>query len=329
MRARKIFVLILSCFIALGAMAFASSVLAAPALPPRDNILFDMPLAQGCIGQPTIQYAYANPATIFSGQVTTLYWGLVGNANAAYLQFPNGHRQGIATPGAQQVNPTQTTTYYVVGVCGGNEQLWPIQVNVQSGPTCSGTPVLQGFSANPSTVTLGQSSTLAWGQVLNATYVQLSSQFEGGSGVASPGQVAVQPGQTTTYYLTAWCQGNTAQAQVTITVQSAAPPTPTPPPANPNSILEIQVAKESAQYKVTVKYYWNGEDAPAVVQSIGYTNGQKVTNAPTTALIAGFAKYAIQYLKIKSDASPPTNVTSCIVGSSGTELACKNVPAPK
>src|SRR5438045_9623285 len=49
----------------------------------------DMPPVQGC-RQTTVEYAYANPPVITAGQVTTLYWGRVLGARAAYLQFPNG-----------------------------------------------------------------------------------------------------------------------------------------------------------------------------------------------------------------------------------------------
>jgi hypothetical protein len=286
----------------------------------------NVPSTQSC-GTPTIQYAYANPATIYPGQVTTLYWGSVLGAQAAYLQYPNGNRQGIGTPGSQQVNPTQTTTYYIIGVCGSNEAQWPITVIVQGGPTCSGTPQLNGFTASPSSIAPGQGSTLSWGPVNNADYVQLSSQTNGGSGVPAPGSMVVYPNQTTTYYLTAWCQGNSAQAQVTITVNNAPPPTP-PPPTNANQITELTVEKVgSKQFKLTIKYFWNGEDSPASIQSTGSNaNGQVVTDRPTTGILAGYYKYVLQTLNNIGANGAVTSVTSCMVGNSGTDLVCKTVP---
>jgi hypothetical protein len=175
--------------------------------------------ATGCSGNPVIQYAYANPGVINVGQVATLYWGLVGNANAAYLQYPNGNREGIGTPGSKQVNPTQTSTYQIIGVCGANQVATPITVTVNNQPGCNGAPVISSFTASPTTVSRGQFSLLNWGLVSNASYVQLSSQNQGGSGVPTPGQISVAPAQTTTYYLTAWCQSNSVQQQVTVTVQ--------------------------------------------------------------------------------------------------------------
>ncbi len=312
-------------------------LLAAFALPvgaaqtaPDENGLRVSPLnraaAQSC-GAPTIQYAYANPATTYPGQVTTLYWGSVLGAQAAYLQYPDGHRVGIGTPGSQQVNPYQTSTYYVIGVCGSFQTQMPITVNVQGGPTCSGSPQLNGFSASPSVIAAGQGSTLSWGQVNNADSVQLSSQTNGGSGVPTPGSMVVYPKQTTTYYLTAWCQGSSVQAQVTITVNNA-PPTPTPPPENSNQIRSIQTEKlAKGELKVTVNYYWNGEDSPATIQSVAYnSSNQPVTNVGSTAIIAGYVKYVIQNLISVGGQGAMTKVTSCMVGKSGTDLTCLSVP---
>lgn len=316
---------------AIALVALGSTVLASPAGPLENEsrgAALSFPFAQSC-GTPSIQYAYANPVTIYPGQVTTLYWGSVLGAQAAYLQFPDGHREGIGTPGSRQVNPYQTSTYYIIGVCGPNQAQAPITVNVQGGPTCTGAPQLNGFTANPSAVSPGQGSTLSWGAVKNADYVQLSSQINGGSGVPTPGNMVVYPKQTTTYYLTAWCQGNSAQAQVTITVNNA-PPTPTPPPANANQIRGIQTEKTSkGELKVTVNYYWNGEDSPATIQSIAYnSSNQPVTNLASTGIIAGYVKYVIQSLTSVGGQGAMTKVTSCMVGRSGTDLACLSVPVP-
>jgi hypothetical protein len=281
------------------------------------------PDAQGCSGTPNIQYGYANPPNINAGQVTTLYWGLVGNANAAYLQYPNGHREGIGTPGSKQVNPTQNTTYLIVAVCGGNQQTLPITVNVNNSPGCNGQPQMNGFTANPSTVQRGQASTLSWGPVLNAQYVQLSSQNQGGSGVPAPGNIQVTPNQTTTYYLTAWCQSNTAQLQVTVNVSN---PPPTPPPASGNQITGINKnggISNSKQLVVTVNYFWNGQDAPATMQATAYNSaGQPVGRSNATRIDANRNFYA--NVTMKPYPAGMTSVTACMTGSSGTELVCQS-----
>lgn len=282
-----------------------------------------LPNAQGCSGTPTIQYAFANPAVTFPGQVTTLSWGLVGNASAAFLQFPDGRREGIGTPGTRQVNPTQTTTYFVIGVCGPNEIQFPITVTVQNTSTCNGTPQISSFNANPTSINNGQSSTLSWGLVGNADAVQLSSSAQGGSGVPSPGSVVVNPTQTTTYFLTAWCRGVSAQAQVVVTVNNPAPP---PPPASDNRITSIQFnggLSNATALVITANYFWNGQDAPAVLQGTAFNaGGQQVSQSNATRINPNVDFHA--NLNFRIDPQQVQRVNVCMIGSSGTELVCQS-----
>jgi hypothetical protein len=305
--------------------ALTQSVNAAPAPNSAARANFaGAPFAQGC-GEPTVQYAYANPPVINAGQVTTLYWGQVLGAQAAYLQHPNGHREGIGTPGSRQVNPTQTSTWYIVGVCGGNQVQVPITVTVNNSPGCNGTPQMNGFTASSPNIQRGQTSTLSWGPVLNAQYVQLSSQNQGGSGVPAPGNVSVTPNQTTTYYLTAWCQANTAQLQVTVNVSNAPPP---PPPAPGNAITGISKnggLSNANQLIITVNYFWNGQDAPANLRATAFNGaGQPVGQSNATRIDSNRNFYANLLFK----PYPPgvRSVTACIIGSSGTELVCQSAP---
>lgn len=281
------------------------------------------PNAQGCSGSPTLQFVTANPPITVPGQVSTISWGLVGNASAAFFQWPNGNRQGIGTPGSQQVNPTQTTTYFIVGQCGNNQVQWPITVTVQNTPSCNGTPQISSFTGNPTTINSGQSTTLSWGAVTNADSVQLSSTTQGGSGVPTPGSVVVNPTQTTTYFLTAWCQGVSAQAQVQITVNNPPPP---PPPSAGNSITSITKnggLTSSSSLVVSVGYFWNNEDAPATLQAtafngagnvVGTSNATRINPNQNLTANLNFTPY------------PPgmTRVSACIIGSGGTELACSS-----
>lgn len=319
------YIFLLAGLLLMGGMA-TQNANAAPIVEKTQNVTaIAAPNAQGCSGAPTIQYAYANPPTISVGQVTTLYWGLVGNANAAFLQWPNGSRTGIGTPGSQQVNPTQTSTYLIIGQCGGTETSLPIVVTVNNAPGCTGAPQLNGFTANPQTIQAGQATTLSWGPVLNAQSVQLSSQTQGGSGVPAPGSVQVTPTQTTTYYLTAWCQANSVQAQVTVNVTGA--PTP-PPPAPGNSISGISKnggLTNSGQLVVSVAYFWNGQDAPARLEARAFnSSGGQVGTSNATNINANAQLNA----NLRFAPYPPgmSSVTACIIGSSGTELVCQSTP---
>jgi peptidoglycan-associated lipoprotein len=93
-------------------------------------------------------------------------------------------------------------------------------------PPPANKPVINYFTAEPTTVSSGQPSSLRW-SVNDATNVQIDN----GVGQVSPnGRRAVYPTGTTTYRLTATGPGGTAEETATITV-SAPPPPPPPPPA--------------------------------------------------------------------------------------------------
>ena len=150
----------------------------------------------GCNGTPVFNGFYASPQTISNGQESTLNWGLVQNASAVFLQLPN-RSEGVSTPGSRNVKPGQTTTYTLVAYCGNNQISISTTVNVNGG--CNGKPVINGFSANPSTINKGQSSTLSWGLVTNANSVTLVTP-NGNSGVGTPGSIGVSPQQTSTVH---------------------------------------------------------------------------------------------------------------------------------
>jgi hypothetical protein len=71
---------------------------------------------------------------------------------------------------------------------------------------CPGPPFISFFTADPSTITVGQSSTLSWGPVTNGDSDVLvrSVVINPGLGeVGSPGSRVVHPGSTTTYTMVA------------------------------------------------------------------------------------------------------------------------------
>lgn len=87
-------------------------------------------------------------------------------------------------------------------------------------PTPPGPPVIESFTADPVTITAGESTTLSWGLVSNATGVVID---QGIGGVGTPGSAVRSPGSTTTYTMTAIGPGGTDTASVTVTVNPAGP----------------------------------------------------------------------------------------------------------
>lgn len=276
----------------------------------------------GCSGTPRFNGFFANPQTINVGQQTTLSWGLVQNASSVLLQLPN-KSEGVATPGSRVVQPTATTTYTLIAYCGNNQAALSVTVNVNGG--CSGSPQFHGFTANPSTITKGQSSVLSWGIVTNATSVVLKSP-QGNSGVASPGNITVTPGSTTTYTLVAYCFNTSSQLSVTVNVNNPKPPTPTPPPTpQPNTQIRSLKIESSGpqQYRISVNYYWNGTDAPARMQVVGLNkNGVVSTNTATAEVAAGAFRSSVLKITVNGQ-RVITQFQACIIGHSNTELVCK------
>ena len=85
------------------------------------------------------------------------------------------------------------------------------------------------FSAEPSSIERGQSSTLKWG-VTDATTVSIDN----GIGTVQPsGSRRVFPGASTTYTLTATGPGGTRTGTATVNVTEPAPPPPPPAVAKP------------------------------------------------------------------------------------------------
>jgi len=157
---------------------------------------------------PSISSFTANPTTITAGSSSTLT-----------AVFSNG--TGVVTPGnipvasgtPFSVAPASTTTYTLkVTGSNGRSVSKSLTVNVISPPSIS------SFTANPSTITAGSSSSL-------------TAVFSGGTGVITPGSisvssgkaVAVSPSSTTTYTLTVTASnGASVTQQVTVMVTSSA-----------------------------------------------------------------------------------------------------------
>ena len=77
-------------------------------------------------------------------------------------------------------------------------------------------PIINSFSASPSTITVGESSTLSW-SVTDATSVTIDN---GIGSVALTGTTAVNPTTTTTYTLTATNVAGSVTATTTVAVSS-------------------------------------------------------------------------------------------------------------
>jgi len=100
-------------------------------------------------------------------------------------------------------------------------------------------PDISEFSAEPSSIERGQSSTLKW-SVTNATQITIDN---GVGSVQASGSRGVYPNETTTYTLRASGPGGALSKSATVTV--TAPPPPPPPPAKPNLSERITALQDA------------------------------------------------------------------------------------
>src|SRR3954454_19384583 len=141
---------------------------------------------QGCL----ISFT-GSPTTISSGGSSTLSWSSGGTS----VTIDNG-LGGRPANGSVGVTPATTTTYTLTvnGTADGTPRTGQVTITVGGSPAPTAT-----FSAAPTSILAGQSSTLTW-STTNATTVSIDNGV--GSKPVS-GSASVSPASTTTYTLTA------------------------------------------------------------------------------------------------------------------------------
>lgn len=160
---------------------------------------------------PTVTFS-ANPSTINAGQSSRLTWS---STNATGCTASGGWSGARTTSGSQDVTPANTTTYTLTCIGPGG--------NASASTTVTVTPsggVTLTFTADPSFINAGQSSTLSWAST-GITGCVASDGWTGAK--AASGSEQVLPGATTTYTLT--CDGPGGSAFQSVTVVVNTPPT--------------------------------------------------------------------------------------------------------
>jgi hypothetical protein len=152
---------------------------------------------------PTVSIS-ANPQTITQGESATLSWT---STNAATAVIDQGIGS-VPVSGSLAITPSQTLTYTITVQGPGGTAQASVQVTVVTPrPTVT-------MSADPTTIQVGQSSTLTW----NSTYADSATIDQGVGQVSTSGSRTVTPSQTTTYTITVTGPGGTAQASATVSV---------------------------------------------------------------------------------------------------------------
>jgi len=182
---------------------------------------------------PTVNNFSASPALIDAGQTSRLTWNESSNVASVQITSIGGDSNTYTIPPGQRfldVRPASTTTYTITVTsndCAAQTATQSVTVTVSS---C---PIIDSFTASPSNVVAGGSSTLQW-STSNAAQVLLN-----GSPVSASGNLTVTPNTTTTYRLTAVSSNGTCNVErlITITVAACPPPQINAFTANPSTVL--------------------------------------------------------------------------------------------
>ena len=173
-------------------------------------------LVSGCSGPvpttPIINSFSALPSTITVGESSTLSWSVTDATSVAINQSIGS----VALISTTTVSPATTTTYTLTAtnVAGSVTATTTITVN----PVAEA-PIINSFLANPTSITVGESSNLSW-SVTDATSVAINQSI---GSVALISTTTVSPATTTTYTLTATNAVGSVTAATTITVNPALP----------------------------------------------------------------------------------------------------------
>jgi peptidoglycan-associated lipoprotein len=130
--------------------------------------------------------------------------------------------------------------------------------------TAAAAPMIDRFTASPSSIQRGQSSTLNW-TARNATEVSI----DGIGSVPASGSRQVFPSQTTRYRMIAKGPGGQTEASVPVNVSepaTSAPPPPAPKPGAPKATLAERLARDVQDVYYDYDKSEVREDARAVLQ---------------------------------------------------------------
>jgi hypothetical protein len=170
---------------------------------------------------PTISSFTATPATIHTGESSTLAWNV---SNATTLSINQGVGTVTGATGSRTVSPTATTTYTLTATNSDGTKTATCTVTIALNP-----PTIDFFTATPASIKLNDSSMLSW-SVQNATTVSIDQAI---GTVSATGTSQVTPLVTTTYTLTATNADGNSTATAQVAILPAAIITVTTNPASP------------------------------------------------------------------------------------------------
>ena len=221
---------------------------------------------------PTVDLA-ANPSTIASGSSATLSWS---SNNATSCTASGAWSGSMPMSGSQSTGALKANAAYKLtctGVGGSATQSATVSV------TSPAPPPTISFSASPSTVVSGSSSTLSW-SATNATSCTASGGWSGSEAISGSQSTGALKANTT-YTLTCTGAGGSAAQSATVTVTSPAPTVTLS--ASPSTVTSGSASTLS----------WSSTNATACSASGGWTGSEPTSGSQSTGSLTATTAYTL------------------------------------
>ncbi len=227
---------------------------------------------------PTLNFT-ADPNTVTKGTTSTLTWLAL---NADDCKASDAWHGWKPTDGSAIVKLKKTKTFTLTCTGDGGKISKSVTVTVGSStPPVPDAPTLS-FTATPSTITTGATSTLTW-STTNATACTATNAW-GGSKATSSSEM-VSPNATSTYSLSCSGAGGTVVKSVTVNVT-----VPQQPPAPVAPTLSLQAnpthVEEGSPSNATSTLTWSTTNATTCSASGGWSGGKAVNGTEVVAPLA-------------------------------------------
>ncbi len=212
----------------------------------------------------------ASPAAISLGEGSTLRWTTANATACTGISSPTGVWSGSKPlSGSEVVRPTVNTTFTLNCTGPGGSATASVQVTVSQPPLPPNPPTLT-FTANPTSIVRGQSSSLSWSSSLATSCIA----GEGWGGIKSTsGTQSVSPTETTTYDLVCSGAGGSIPRSVTVTVTE-----PTPAPT-----LTFTATPSSITQGGSSTLDWSSGNASSCTASGGWSGSKSLSNTQSVS----------------------------------------------
>jgi len=251
---------------------------------------------------PVINSFSAAPSSMAAGSIAVLTWSTT-NATGARI---NG--ADVAVNGSQEVNPSSTINYILEATNGASSVSRSAMVIVTSPvtppPAPGPLPTILSFTASPSSVTAGGSTTLNW-TTLNATSASIAGF--GAVPVSSSLVINTTGTGTITFNLTATNSAGSSYASTTISVGSIS--TPPLPGSSPTATLNI--SPSSITSGGTAMLNWMTTGASSIVIDNGVKSLTGVSGASGSVTVA--PSFTTTYTLTATNAYGSTSTTQVLV----------------